>query len=137
MHRSLFIYNNALTFSVHLNYCPLCVHQCLMHWTANNPDTTDSCVWLFEYGAQAFFVFVFLASALAVWNNRANHALLMIEGPVRTKGIFKGIGMGFRSAPCTPRLPRTCPSSRIQRRQSLQHTFNCCAESHCPSARPG
>eukprot|EP01052_Picozoa_sp_SAG31_P015207 SAG31_NODE_971_length_10655_cov_35.774915_3_plen_1569_part_00 len=74
--------------------------ECLMHWPANNPDTTDSCVWLFEYGAQAYFIFVFVASALAVWNNRDNHALLMIEGPVRTKGIFKGIGMGFRLNSC-------------------------------------
>ena len=80
--------------------------DCLMHWAIENAELggaiadDNSCVWLFRHGAEIFFLFVVFCSALAVWNNRDNHALLMIEGPVRKKGIFNSIDMGFRLNSC-------------------------------------
>eukprot|EP01052_Picozoa_sp_SAG31_P001347 SAG31_NODE_46_length_30980_cov_226.095107_7_plen_1671_part_00 len=70
--------------------------DCLKDWVYVNPSTEGQCVYLFEYGAQGYFVFIFLLAALSVWNNRDTHKLLLIEGPVRKKGIFSSIGMGLR-----------------------------------------
>eukprot|EP01051_Picozoa_sp_SAG22_P006442 SAG22_NODE_422_length_10687_cov_4.448149_3_plen_561_part_00 len=53
-------------------------------------------MYLFEWGAQGYFLFIFALAAISVWNNRDTHALLMIEGPVRKKGVFASIGQGLR-----------------------------------------
>ena len=54
----------------------------------------------YALGAEIYFILVFIAGALGVYQNRYTHYLLMIEGPVRRQGIFRSIGMGMRLTSC-------------------------------------
>jgi hypothetical protein len=58
--------------------------------TANTSDE-----W-YENAAHLYVLAVVIIAALAVWNNRYRHDLLMIEGPIRRKGVFGSIGQGYR-----------------------------------------
>jgi hypothetical protein len=56
-------------------------------------DRTD---WWNAFYAHAYVVGVVCIAALAVWNNRYTHKLLIIEDPIRRKGLFSSIGQGLR-----------------------------------------
>lgn len=58
--------------------------------TANISD-----LW-YQNSAHLYVVVVVIIAALAVWNNRYRHDLLIIEGPIRRKGVLGSIGQGYR-----------------------------------------
>lgn len=59
-------------------------------------QTADISDEWYETSAHLYVVAVVIIAALAVWNNRYRHDLLMIEGPIRRKGVFGSIGQGYR-----------------------------------------
>ena len=50
----------------------------------------------FEYSSHGFVIAIVIIAALSVWANRYTPHLLMIEGPIRRKGIMSSIGNGLR-----------------------------------------
>lgn len=50
----------------------------------------------FEYSSHGFVVVSVVIAALSVWANRYTPHLLMIEGPVRRKGMMSSLGNGVR-----------------------------------------
>ena len=58
--------------------------------TANISD-----LW-YKNSAHLYVVAVVVIAALAVWNNRYRHDLLIIEGPIRRVGVLGSIGQGYR-----------------------------------------